>query len=181
MVDTIIKLFFKIAWYAFFVLQGSIKDSSVFFRYSMWWRIFYGVLRLIFGAVLLQAVGSPFSALFYQIMGHELIKDPSDMLYVAVNFLLNHQHLYVTYFLAFYFIFWGILDIILSINLLKDKLWAFPLSLVLIALFVVYEIFRYFHTYSVILLAVIIIDTLVFWLIYVEYKRILPKSNIPQI
>ena len=152
--------------------QKSIKDSSAFFRFSMWWRIFYGSLRLVFGAVLLQAVGSPFSVLLHRVMGHELVEDPSDVLFFAVSFIVNHQHLYITYFLAFYFIFWGFLDIFLSVNLLKDKLWAFPVSLYLITFFVIYEFFRYFHTHSIMLLVVIVIDIFVFWLIHKEYRRI---------
>jgi len=147
------------------------------FRASMWWRIFYGLLRLLFGLALLKAVGTPLIDLTAKLMHHELVTDPSDILFLTASQILSQHPFYVTYFLAFYFIFWGIVDVVLSINLLKERLWAFPVSICLIVGFIFYEIFRVSHTHSAILLWVIFIDTLILIIVSREYQKILDSRN----
>lgn len=105
-------------------------------------------------------------------MGYELSEDPTDILFVMVNYLLSDHSFYVTYFLAFYFIFWGVIDILLSYNLIKEKLWAFPVSMVLIGLFVAYSFVRFTYTHSLVLLSVIIFDLVILLLIYKEYQKV---------
>jgi uncharacterized membrane protein len=143
---------------------------TVLFRGSMWWRIGYGSLRLLLGAMLLRVVGIPFSEVFRNIMSHELLQDPTDVLFQFVYHLLEVHTLTVTYFVAFYLIFWGTIDIFLSLCLLRHKLWAFPVSLGLIMLFVLYSVYRVLHTHSPILLGVILIDLCIMYLMHHEYR-----------
>jgi uncharacterized membrane protein len=49
------------------------------------------------------------------------------------------------------------------------------MSYLLITAFIVYELFRFTHTHSLVLLGVIIIDILVIWLIRREHKKLLSK------
>ncbi|MEY2665371.1 MAG: hypothetical protein RLZZ480_476 [Candidatus Parcubacteria bacterium] len=142
------------------------------FELGMWWRIVYGTFRIIFGLALLRVVGASLTDFMLRVMSHELIQDRSDWLYhFAVHHISRHD-LYVTYFLAAYFIFWGAVDVLLSINLLRGKLWAFPVSLWLIAGFVCYGLFRLTHTHSLILLCIIIFDITIFWFIEREYQKL---------
>jgi len=145
--------------------------KSKLFRYGMYWRIFYGALRTVLGLVLLKLINVPFSELLYRLLGQEVIEDPSDFLFTTANYFLQLHPLSVTYFLSAYLIFWGITDIFLSICLLKHRLWAFPVSLGLIVLFVLYELYRFTHTHSLMLLGVICIDGIIFWLIHREYRK----------
>lgn len=142
------------------------------FFIGMYWRIFYGFLRVLFGIALLKVVGSPLLTVIHDFMGYELTESPSDILFSAVNLLLSEHSFYVTYFLAFYFIFWGVIDMLLSYNLIKEKRWAFPVSFVLIGLFILYSIFRFTHTHSLLLFYVIILDAVILWLIYKEYQKV---------
>jgi len=138
----------------------------------MWWRIIYGFLRLVLGFVLLRLIGTPLSDVFYALMNHELIEDTTDFLIQAISPLLQHTSFTVTYFLAVYLIFWGIVDILISINLLKHKMWAFPIGIYIIGIFVLYEIYRFSHTHSLVLACVIIIDLILIWLIKKEYTKL---------
>jgi len=105
-------------------------------------------------------------------MSYELAEDHNDILYrFLFNILYNHP-VYISYFLATYLIFWGFVDMFLSYNLLKHRLWAFPVSLVVIGLFVIYEIVRFTNTHSLILLSVILIDTLILFIIWNEYRKL---------
>ncbi len=137
----------------------------------MLWRIFYGTLRTILGVVLLKVINIPFSDLLYKIMSNELGGNPAGILFSITNSFLQIHPFTVTYFIAAYLIFWGLLDVILSINLLRHNIWAFPISLYLIGFFILYEFYRFFHTYSIILLGIILIDIIIFWLINIEYRK----------
>ena len=146
---------------------------SELFRIGMWWRIVYGSLKLLLGLTLLRLVGSPLSEVFHMLIRHELTGDKDDFLIQLAQPLVAHFQVPITHFLAFYFIFWSIIDMVLSISLLRHKLWAFPMSIVLITLFVCYEVYRVFHTHSLILTAIIIIDIGLIFIINAEYRKLL--------
>jgi len=154
----------------------STKDNTdiydLLFRVGMGWRILYGSLRLILGFILLRLIGTPLSEIFYKVMSHELIEDPTDLLVQTASPLLQHLSFTVTYFIAAYLIFWGVIDILLSINLLKHKVWVFPISIYLIVIFVIYEIYRFSYTHSLVLASIIIIDIVLVWLIRKEYNKL---------
>jgi uncharacterized membrane protein len=146
--------------------------ESRLFKIAMYWRLFYGTFRILLGLALLKLINVPLADLLYRVMGKELTEDPSDLIFTIVNTFLQLHPLSITYFLSGYLIFWGIVDIFLSANLLKDRLWAFPVSLWLISLFVVYELYRFYHTHSQILLCVILVDIVILGLIQREYKKV---------
>lgn len=148
------------------------RSEDRLFVLGMWWRIGYGFFRIIFGLAVLKVVGSPLIDVVTRLMQHELTQDPNDMLYAAASSLLSHHPLHVTYFLSFYFIFWGIVDIVLSYNLIKHHLWAFPISFLLIGAFIAYEVVRFTHTRSLLLLWVILLDSIILALIWKEYRKL---------
>lgn len=152
------------------------KLEEDLFIVGMWWRIGYGIFRIVLGLAILRIVGKPLVDVVNFLMARGLIDNPNNTLYVFVIQALSNHPLHITYFVSFYFIFWGVVDIILSYNLIKHRLWAFPLSLALIASFMVYEVVRFIHTGSLILVGLMCIDTFVFWLIWREYKK-LTKSQ----
>lgn len=145
------------------------------FRLVMLWRIFYGLVRLALGFVVLNLVGDKVSSLLYTLMRHELIEDPNDLLVKIASPIVDLFSFTFSYFLAAYLFFWAIIDIVLAILLLRHKLWAFPLTLSLIAIFICYEIYRLTYTHSVILMLVIIVDAFVFWLVRREYLNLVSK------
>lgn len=152
----------------------NISEERIFII-GMWWRIGYGMLRILLGLALLKVIGMPLIDVMNILMSHELVEDSNDVLYSFFTHLLTNHPLYVSYFLSVYFIFWGVVDVVLSYNLIKHRMWAFPISFALMSLFILYEIFRFGHTYSLILLSVILIDSLILWIVWREYKRL--KNN----
>lgn len=139
----------------------------------MAWKILYGLAKIALAIALLKWATVDPSGLFYKLMAHEIIEDPNDLLIRFVSPFIEHLSVETTTFTAFYLLFWGIVDdIFLSINVLRDKLWAFPAALTLIALFVPYEIYRVFHTHSFVLIYIIALDMTIFWVIATEYRRV---------
>ena len=141
----------------------------LFFRLAMWWRIVYGALKMLFGVALLRWATIDPAGLFYKLMSHEIIEDPGDLLIRIATPLVEHLSTSTTVFIALYLLFWGGVDVILSANILRHKLWAFPTALILIGVFVSYEIYRASYSHSLILGFIIAIDIFILWLIKKEY------------
>lgn len=146
--------------------------TAFLFRLSMWWRIFYGILRIILGITILRIVGKPISHLIYTVMSHEFSGKKGDaVLEMIYKFFEIHQFT-ASYFIAIYFIFWGTVEIVLSFCLLKGIKKAFPITMGLIILFICYGAFRFTHTHSLILLSILFIDLGILYLINKEYKKL---------
>ena len=148
------------------------RRYSAFFRISMWWRIVYGLIRIVLSLILLKLIGSSYTDILASLMHHEVTEDANDFIFQTVYALLEDHSFTVTYFVAGYLFFWGCIDVFLSIFLLRHKLWAFPVSITLISLFILYSVFRLAHTHSLVLLSVICIDIAILYLINYEYKKL---------
>lgn len=102
----------------------------------------------------------------------ELREDPKDIVMnyfitLGQNFSISSQHS-----VAIYMLLHGTTKLAVIWLLLKKKLWAYPLSVVVFELFIVYEIYSYIHSLSVLLLLLIIIDIGMIVMIILEYKRL---------
>jgi uncharacterized membrane protein len=100
----------------------------------------------------------------------ELIEDPKDLI---ANYLLQSaQHLSLTsqHFIAFYLLSHGVIKLLLIIGLLSRKLWCYPSAIVVFGLFIVYQFYRFSHTHSIWLLVITILDAVVIWLTWHEWK-----------
>lgn len=146
--------------------------TSFIFRLSMWWRIFYGILRIILGITLLHIVGKPLSHIVYTVMSHEISGRRGDAVLEMLYQLFEIHQFTASYFIAGYFLFWGTIEIFLSICVLKRIKSAFPITMGIIVLFICYGAFRFTHTHSLILLGVLIIDFGILYLINNEYKKL---------
>jgi len=103
---------------------------------------------------------------------HELIEDPRD---IMANFFINISSQFTIstqYFGAFYLISHGIIKVILAILLFKRKLWAYPLAILVLIIFIIYQIYRYTLNPSALLVILTAFDIAVIVLTYIEYTRI---------
>ena len=146
------------------------RNLSLLFRLGMWWRIMYGVLRIALGVAFIKLIGRDISELIYVVMSHELTGPTGDAVLEKLYLLLETHELTVTYFIAGYFIFWGVADVVLSACLLRHIIAAFPITMGLIVLFITYSIYRLSYTHSLILLSVIVVDFFILYLVYREYR-----------
>jgi uncharacterized membrane protein len=101
---------------------------------------------------------------------NELIGDPNDflathLLALARDFSVQTQHFY-----AFYLLSHGLVKVLLVIGLLREKLWSYPASLIVLALFVVYQLYRFSYTHGLGLIVLTVFDVIVMGLIWHEYN-----------
>ena len=100
----------------------------------------------------------------------ELIEDPND--YVASHLLAMAQHFSVAskFFYAFYLLSHGAIKLLLVIGLLRNQVWSYPASLVAMAAFIVYQLYRFSYTHSPGLIALTVFDLVVIALIWHEWR-----------
>lgn len=102
----------------------------------------------------------------------ELIENPHDFIAshlstFAQNFSIETKHFY-----AFYLLGHGVVKLALVIGLLKGKLWSYPASLIVLGLFIVYQLYRFSYTHGAGLIVLTILDVVVMGLIWHEYRLV---------
>lgn len=131
-----------------------------------------GILE-IFGGILLKLI-SPvrLGKLVVLLTQHELSEDPKDiiantMIKLSSSFSIDMQN-----FGVFYLISHGIVKFTLVVLLWRKKLWAYPLTIISLILFIIYQVYRYEVSHSAFLIFLTIFDIIMILLTYLEYKRI---------
>src|SRR5258708_29812899 len=100
----------------------------------------HALIECIGGLVLAFISTSAIANLVNALTQEELIEDPNDfvaahLLDLAHNFSVGTQHFY-----AFYLLSHGVVKVFLVVGLLRNKVWAYPVSLVVLGLFIVYQL-----------------------------------------
>lgn len=107
----------------------------------------------------------------------ELIEDQRDfianhLVTWAQGFSIEAQHFYAWYLLSH-----GVVKLALVTGLLMRKLWAYPTTMVVLGLFILYQVYRYTETRGVGLLLLTALDLLVVTLTWHEYR--LMRHHLP--
>ena len=125
-------------------------------------------LELFFGLALLFT--NSVTDFVRQLAQSELIEDPND-------FFATHFHSFISptpeeqMYGALYLLSHGAVKIVLVAGLLRDKAWAYPATIAVLSLFILYQSVRWLETHSFALLLLTVFDMLLLWLIYHEYRR----------
>jgi uncharacterized membrane protein len=82
-----------------------------------------------------------------------------------------------TRFASLYLLSHGAVKVALVICLWMNKLWAYPLTIVVFTLFVVYQVHRFTHTHAWTLIALSVFDAVVIYLTWQEYQQQKKKSR----
>jgi uncharacterized membrane protein len=63
-----------------------------------------------------------------------------------------------------------VIKTVLIVGLLREKLGYYPAAIAVFVLFVMYQIYRYTFTHSIWLLLITLLDIVVIWLTWHEYR-----------
>lgn len=107
----------------------------------------------------------------------ELTEDPRDL--IATHLLRAAQHLSgaTESFYAAYLISHGLIKAILVVGLLRERLVAYPLSLIALGAFIVYQLYRYSYTHAFGLLLLTGFDVVVVVLVWHEWRLL--RKHLP--
>jgi uncharacterized membrane protein len=134
------------------------------------------LLEVILGIMFLFT--NSITQLIIDLINNEIIEDPSDFFAGHLQSLL-HPTPQAQVFAGFYLLSHGVVKVFLVAALLRKKVWAYPASIAVFSLFIMYQLFRYFFkTHSGWLLVITVLDIVAIWLIYHEYKSTLRRATI---
>jgi uncharacterized membrane protein len=107
----------------------------------------------------------------------ELSEDPKDLVATYLRVMAGQFSISTKHFYAFYLLSHGIVNLLLVVGLLRNKLWSYPASLIVLGLFIVYQLYRFAYSHGIGLIALTVFDIFVMGLIWHEYglvRRHLP-------
>ncbi|AAM85094.1 DUF2127 domain-containing protein [Yersinia pestis] len=94
---------------------------------------------------------------------------------IIANYLLHAaQHLSISslHFAASYLFIHGAIKLWIIIGLWRKKLGYYPVAVAVFSLFIVYQLYRYTFTHSLLLILITILDVFVIALTLLEYRRL---------
>jgi uncharacterized membrane protein len=128
------------------------------------WEITSGLLILYFGKEAITKV-------FYFLAGSELLENPHDFIInISFGFLQNLSH-GTQIFIVIYLLVHGFMNLFLAVQLYRDKIWAYLATIIIMVVFMFYQIHRIILYHSAILTIITIFDILFIILTWHEYNH----------
>ena len=146
------------------------ENIHLVFEVSLWLKGAFAFFEILAGVLTYFIPQQLLLGFVLWVTKAEFAEDPHD---IVANFLLHTvQHLSVgaQTFAAIYLLAHGVLKLWLIIGLLRKRLWYYPVAIVVFALFIVYQLYRYSFTHSVWLLLLTALDVIVIALTWHEYR-----------
>ena len=131
----------------------------------------FGFFEILTGTVL--AISGKFivNNLIIALTQQEISEDPKDFIASCLVRIAKDYSAGSHVFAVVYLIFHGIINIYLAIALVKNKTWAYHSALTGFGIFIIYQLYRYFHTHSLLLLSLTLFDIFIVVMILLEYKN----------
>ena len=158
------------------VVNSKKKLIHVGFEIGLLFKGIDSVLEIIGGILLHLLNPSRLNKLTIILTQNELSEDPKDIIANALLALSSNFSIDAQSFGVFYLLTHGIIKCIIVLLLWQRKLWAYPFSIVVLVLFIVYQVYRFTITPSLWMIILTFFDLIMIILTYLEYKRM--KSNI---
>ncbi len=147
------------------------KRIDKFFKLAISLKGIYAHLEIITGAIFLFVSPIVVTQLIDTLTQSELVEDPHDFFANTLVHIGSQISISTTMFIGLYLILNGFVKVILLSALLKNKKWAYPLSFIILGLFVTYQVYRLTLVFSISLSFLIVLDSIIIWLIWREYKN----------
>ncbi len=145
------------------------KNLHLAFEISLILKGIFALLEILGGIVAYFITQQFLLNLVLAVTQEELTEDPHDvvaqyLIQSAQDFSISSQH-----FTTFYLLSHGIIKTFLIAGLLRERLWYYPVAIIVFVLFIVYQLYRFNFTHSVWLLMITLLDIIVIWLTLHEY------------
>lgn len=146
------------------------RRISTYFRISVFLKGVSSLGEVIAGTLAFFVPVSAVTNLVVRLVQGELAHDPTD--FIATHLVTwAHQLAFAgSTFVALYLLSRGLIKLLLVVALLKEQLWAYPSSLVVLGAFVLYQCYQIALTMSGLLVALTLFDLVVMYFIWREWE-----------
>jgi uncharacterized membrane protein len=147
------------------------------FEVSVLLKGVHALIECVGGLALVFTSTEAISRLVLRVTQDDFVEDHLDTLATHLETWANGFSVQAQHFYAFYLLSHGIVKMALMIGLLRRKLWAYPASIVVMLVFIAYQLYRYSYTHAAALLALTIFDLILIGLVWHEYR--LMRHHLP--
>jgi uncharacterized membrane protein len=151
---------------------GKAHLRELLFRAGVLLKGLDGVLEVAGGIALWSVSPELIVRLVGLLTQDEIAEDPHDFVAGYLRRLASHFSLASQHFLALYLLGHGVVKIFVVVALLRNKLWGYPLAIIVFGGFIVYQVYRFISTGGFGLVALTIFDLIVIVLIWFEYRAV---------
>src|SRR5437588_12737836 len=148
------------------------KIEHGLFLLSVWSKGIAGLVETIGGLLLLCVPQAGLNALVVALTAPELAEDPTDRVATLLQRIVHELTADTKIFISGYLIIHGVIKVLLVAGLLGRRLWSYPVSLWFLAAFIAYQMYRFLFTHSLWLIALTVLDLIVAFLIWREYREV---------
>lgn len=142
------------------------------FEIAIFLKGVHAALEIVGGVLLYLVKPDTLNRWIRLLTQNELAEDPHDFIANLMRRMGQHYSVSAQHFGVFYLLTHGLVKVVLVILLWRGKLFAYPLMVVILLLFIAYQIFRYTSTHSSFLLFLSAFDAVFVWLTLAEYRRL---------
>jgi uncharacterized membrane protein len=103
----------------------------------------------------------------------ELAEDPADFWAAGIANVMHGVSTDARLFGIAYLLIHGFVNLILAWGLLRQRLWAFPTAIAIIATFAIYQVVQFSATHSLFLAGLTVFDMVMIWLIWHKWQHLL--------
>lgn len=137
----------------------------------------HAIIECVGGLALALTTKASIALLVARLTQDELREDRADFVAIHLQVWVHQFSPATQHFYAFYLLSHGVVKLALVAGLLLRKLWAYPASLVVMSLFIVYQLYRFSFTHGVGLIVLSVFDLVVIGLIWHEYRLL--RKHLP--
>lgn len=141
------------------------------FRVGIILKGLHALLETVGGMVLLKVSPQTLNRIVMSVLTQDFSQDPND-------FVMTHLHRAFerladggSHFASWYLLSHGGVKLCLVLALLWNKLWAYPLMIIMLAAFVGYQMYRFSLTHSAAMIVLTVFDLAVIALTWIEYRQ----------
>jgi len=145
------------------------KEIRTFFLLSVWSKGLISLAEVIGGILAFFVPVSVVTDYVIVLANAELVENPGNFIATHLLQLAQQYSIAGGTFIAIYLLSRGLIKLGLVAALLKNQLWAYPSSLIVLGLFVIYQIYQIVVAYSLLLVLLTIFDLIVMYFIWREY------------
>jgi uncharacterized membrane protein len=142
------------------------------FQISVLLKGAHAVIESVGGIALYLVSTDTILAFVNRITQEELLEDPNDLLAKQLLRMAQDFSIADKSFYAFYLLSHGLVKLWLVVGLLRNRLWSYPASLVVMAAFIAYQLYRFSYTHSLGLIVLTIFDAFVIVLVWHEWRLV---------
>jgi uncharacterized membrane protein len=160
-------------------MQDSWKAQlrELLFRTSVFLKGLDALIEIVGGIALWIIKPSQIARVVALLTQDEIVEDPRDLVANYLRHVAGRVSVSSEHFIAVYLLGHGLVKMFVVVALLKNKLWGYPLSILVFGGFIVYQVYRYTLTGGIGLVALTVFDLIVISLIWLEYRAVKARSS----